>query len=65
MILITVYCIQFIPVAEFINEFHELLEDFTVQYEDFVIAGDVNIHVESDESSSEKFKDVMEMFNLT
>ena len=37
---------QFIPVAEFINEFHELLEDFTVQYEDFAIAGDVNNHVE-------------------
>ena len=36
-----------------------------MQYKDFVIAGDVNIHVESDESSSEKFKDVMEMFNLT
>ena len=43
---------QFIPVAELIIEIHELLEDLMVQYEDFVIAGDVNNHVESDESSS-------------
>ena len=57
------YRIQFIPVAEFINEFQELLEDFTVPYEDFFIAGDVNIHVESDESSSRKFKYVLEMSN--
>ena len=64
MILITVYCIQFIPVTEFFNEFQELLEDFKVRYEDYVIAGDVNIHVESDESSSRKFKNVMEMLSF-
>ena len=52
---------RFIPVAEFINEFHERIEDFTVQYEDFAIAGDGNNHVESDESSSRKFKNLMEM----
>ena len=30
-----------------------------------IIAGDVNIHTETDESSSKQFKDILDMFNLT
>ena len=33
-------------------------------HEDFIIAGDVNIHVETDESISHKFKNLIELFNL-
>lgn len=64
MLLITVYRLQFVPVAEFLDEFQELLETYTVLHNDFVIAGDVNIHVETNESPSEKFKNLLEMFNL-
>ena len=64
MLLISVYRLQFVPVAEFINEFSELLEIYAVLNDDFVIAGDVNIHVETEESSSCKFKDLMDLFDL-
>ena len=37
LLLIVVYRLQFIPVAEFIEEFNELLETCTMLYEDFVI----------------------------
>ena len=65
MILITVYRLQYVPVAKFIEEFEELLEKFAVLNEDFVIAGDVNIHMETDESSARKFKELLELFDLT
>ena len=64
MTLITVYRLQFVPVAEFIEEFEELLEKFTVLSEDFVIAGDVNLHMETDECSARKFKEVLNLFDL-
>ena len=64
MILITVYRLQFVPVAEFFEEFEELLEKFTVLYEDFVIVGDVNIHMETDESSARKLKELLDLFEL-
>ena len=64
MILITVYRLQFVPIAEFFEEFEELLEKYTVLYEDFVIVGDVNVHVETDECASKKFKNLIDQYDL-
>lgn len=64
MILITVYRLQFVAIAEFLEEFEELLEKFTVLYENFIIVGDVNIHMESDESPARKFKELLDLFEL-
>ena len=64
MTLISVYRLQWIPIAEFWTEFADLLELFVVLNEDFVIAGDVNIHVESDECASRKFEELMELFDM-
>ena len=64
MLLVTVYRLQFVPVAEFLEEFEELLETHSVPNKDFIIAGDVNIHVETIDSSSKRFKDLLEMFDL-
>ena len=64
LLLIVVYRLQFVPVAEFLDEFNELLEVFTVLHEDFVIAGDVNIHVETEESSAGKFNKLIEDYDL-
>ena len=64
MILISVYRLQFVPIAEFMSVFGELLESFVIFNEDFVIAGDVNVHVESDECASKKFKDLLDLFDL-
>ena len=65
MTLITVYRLQFVPVAEFIEEFEELLEKYTMHSEDFVIAGDVNLHMETDESPAKKFDEMLERCDLT
>ena len=64
ILLIVVYRLQFVPVAEFINEFNDLLETFTVLHEDFIIAGDVNIHVETMESPARKFNDMIDLYDL-
>ena len=64
MVLITVYRLQYVPVAEFIHEFEDVLETFAVLYEDFLIAGDVNIHMETDDCSSKKFKELLESYDL-
>ena len=64
MLLITIYRLQFVPVGEFIEEFGELLEAYTVLHEDFVIAGDINIHVETDESASRKLKNLLCIYDL-
>ena len=64
MVVITVYRLQFVPVAEFIREFEDILEAFAVLYEDFIIAGDVNIHVETDECPSRKFTELLESYDL-
>ena len=64
MILISVYRLQFVPVAEFIEEFEELLETYTILHDDFLIAGDVNIHVETDENPSRKFKNLLDTYDL-
>ena len=64
LLLIVVYRLQFVPIAEFIEEFNELLETFTVLYEDFIIAGDVNIHVETDECAARKFNELIELYDL-
>ena len=64
MILITVYRLQFVPVGKFIEEFEELLEKYAVLNEDFIIAGDVNIHTETDGGPARKFEDLLDMFDL-
>ena len=64
MILITIYRLQYVPVGEFIDEFSEVLETFAVLHEDFIIAGDVNIHVETENCSSLKFKNLLESYDL-
>ena len=64
MILITVYRLQFVPVGEFMDEFEELLERYAVLTEDFIIAGDVNIHTETDTGPARKFEDLLDLFDL-
>ena len=64
MMLITVYRLQFVPIAEFFDEFEELLAKYTVMNEDFIIAGDVNVHTETDDCSSRKFKGLLDQFDL-
>ena len=64
MILIPVHRLQFVPVGEFLEEFEDRLEKFAVFTEDFIIAGDVNIHTKTDMGPARKFDDLLDMFDL-
>ena len=64
ILLISIYRLQNISISVFYEEFTELLEMYTVLNNDFIIAGDINIHVETNESSSKKFHEIIDLFNL-
>ena len=64
IILISIYRLQYVPIATFLDEFADLLEMYTVLHNSFVIAGDINIHVESEEPASRKFHELMDLFEL-
>ena len=63
--LITIYRLQDKRISLFFEEFPNLLEEYTVLNDLFVISGDINIHMESDEPSSKKMHDILDVFNLT
>ena len=64
LVLISLYRLQHIHVATFLEEFEELLEMHTTHNDDFIICGDINIHVETNEPPSMKFHDLMDCFDL-
>ena len=62
--LISIYRLLYIPISVFHEEFAELLELYTVLHDSFIIAGDINIHVETQESSSLRLHEQLELFDL-
>ena len=64
MILITVYRWSSIAVTAFLEEFAELLDLYTLTNEHFVIAGDINIHVETDSADSNKFREMLDIYDF-
>ena len=59
MILITVFRLQFVLVGDFVEEFEEPLEKQALT-KDFIIAGDVNIHMETDMGPARIFDDLLD-----
>ena len=64
MCLVTIYRILFIPTGVFLDEFMELLEILCSSGEIFVLSGDVNIHLDTNESYSNRLREIFETFNL-
>ena len=64
LLLICIYRLMFIPVLVFHEEFAVLLEMYTMSYDSFIIAGDINIHVETGEISSIRFHEQLDLFDL-
>ena len=62
--LITLYRLQFVPVSKFFVEFTDLLETYVILNEDFVIAGDINVHVEAESCISRKLSNNLDLFDL-
>ena len=63
--LITIYRLLFIPTNVFLKEFIILLEMFSASSEMFVLAGDVNIHLDNNNDIyTKQLNDIFQMFNL-
>ena len=64
LLLVVIYRLQYVPIAEFLSEFSDLLEMVTNLHQDFIIAGDINIHVETTESNAVKFQSLLDVYDL-
>ena len=64
MFLITVYRLLSVSTSVFLEEFAELLDMYTVPNDDFIIAGDINIHVETETLYSTRFNDMLDLYDL-
>ena len=60
--LISVYRLQFVPTNTFLDEFTELLEILCTGND--ILTGDVNIHLDTDESNAQRLRDIFLMLNL-
>ena len=62
--LISFYHLQEVAVSTFVEDFTDLLNDYTIPNEHFIIAGDINIHMETDDANSNKIKDLIDIYDL-
>ena len=62
--LISFYRLQEVAVSTFVEDFTDLLNDYTIPNEHFIIAGDINIHMETDDANSNKIKDLIDIYDL-
>ena len=63
--LVCVYRLLFISVVTFLEEFVKLLEVLITSRDSIILAGDVNVHTETDKSYAKQFNDILDMFNMT
>ena len=61
---ISIYRLQEISIATFFDEFTELLNLYVVSNDNFVIAGDLNIHTETETPDAKQFKELLDIYNL-
>ena len=64
LLLITIYRLLFITPSVFLKEFSEFLETLSVMKENWVIAGDINFHLETEDSLVIRLKDIFKNFDL-
>lgn len=65
LIVVSIYRLLFVPAATFLKEFAEILEILSVMPEDFIIAGDINFHLESNDYNVRLLRKTWIDFNLT
>ena len=64
LVVVSIYRLLFISQGTFLEEFEDLLEMLSVMKEDWIIAGDVNFHLETDEHYAALFKETLMTFNV-
>ena len=51
-------------VSTFLDDFTDLLNNYVISNEHFIIAGDINIHMETDDASAKKIRDLIDIYDL-
>ena len=64
LMLITLYRLQFISSQTFMKDFTEFLEMVSVMPENFVLSGDINFHLETEDPYVVLLRDLFNTFNL-
>ena len=64
LILISLYRLQFISAGVFLKEFTEFLEILSIMPEDFVLSGDINFHLETNDCNVLSLHNLWNSFNL-
>ena len=64
LILVSIYRVLFVSVTVFLEEIIQLFEILLTLKENIILAGDVNIHNDEDELYSNRFKDILNTFNI-
>ena len=64
MYLICIYRLQYMTTSLFMEEISELFDEYVVPNDDFIIAGDFNIHMETDTMYAKKLKELLNLYDL-
>ena len=64
LLLVAIYRLQFIPASVFLDEFTTFLEVLCVMKETWVISGDINFHLETEEHNVLLLRNIFNTFNL-
>ena len=64
LILVSIYRVLFVSVTVFLEEIVKLFEVLVTLKDNIILAGDVNIHMDEDELYSNRFKDILDTFNI-
>ena len=64
LFVISVYRLQEVAAATFFDEFTELLDSYALSNEFFIIAGDTNIHMDTETNVANQMKDLLDSYNL-
>ena len=62
--MISIYRLLSIPINVFFGDFTKLLEMLSASNEVYVLVGDINIHLDTDDSNALHIKEIFNMFNL-
>ena len=64
LLLVSIYRVLFVSVTVFLDEIVQLFEILVTLKDNIVLAGDVNIHMDEDDLYSNRFKDILDTFNI-
>ena len=64
LLLVSIYRVLFVSTAVFLDEIVTLFEMLVTMKDNFILAGDVNIHMDEDYIYANRFKDILNTFNM-